>query len=194
MARRENTQRRRRPFRPPRPRILVVCGGARTEPQYIKGLRDHLRNPAVDVTIGTDGRDPAQIVRRATRADGDYEQVWCVVDVDQFDLADAVKEARSHSINLAVSNPCFELWLLLHHADCNSHQANADAVTKLLQRHVPHYDKTRLVFAHFVAGVMFAVDRARKLQPDPETHTWNPSTSVWRLVEAIQGSSGREPQ
>lgn len=32
-------------------------------------------------------------------------------------LAEAGREARRRGVRLAVSSPCFELWLLLHHTD-----------------------------------------------------------------------------
>ncbi|PSL58061.1 RloB-like protein [Saccharothrix carnea] len=50
--------------------------------------------------------------------------VWCVVDVDNFDVAAAVEEADSAKVNLAVRNPCSELWLLLHFADHRAHLAD----------------------------------------------------------------------
>ncbi|MFL6141746.1 MAG: RloB family protein [Labedaea sp.] len=39
----------------------------------------------------------------------DFDEIWCVVDVDQFDLAAATSLARDRGIRLAVSNPCFEV-------------------------------------------------------------------------------------
>ena len=44
-----------------------------------------------------------------------FEAVWCVFDVDQHPhLTTAVEEARTAGIDVAVSSPSFELWLLLH--------------------------------------------------------------------------------
>ena len=39
MPRRENSSKRRAPYRTPRDQILIVCGGKRTEPDYFDGLK-----------------------------------------------------------------------------------------------------------------------------------------------------------
>ena len=48
-------------------------------------------------------------------ADRDFDEIWCVFDTDQHpNLAQAINEAGQSEIEVAVSNPCFELWLVLH--------------------------------------------------------------------------------
>lgn len=46
------------------------------------------------------------------------DQVWAVFDEDEHP---AVKEARDvckrGNVGIAYSNPCFELWLILHHEE-----------------------------------------------------------------------------
>jgi hypothetical protein len=191
MPRRENRQRRRPPVGA-RPRtILIYCGAVGTEPDYFDSFRERRRQGAVTITIRKKGIDPVQLVRAAAayrdRAAADFDEVWCVVEVDQFDMDAAVAAARRRNVQLAVSNPCFELWLLLHHADCRAHCSGCAEVAKRLRRHVPTYDKARLDFADFVAGVDAAVKRARDLEPAGTDHQRNPSTSVWRLVQRIVG-------
>jgi hypothetical protein len=115
--RRENSSSRRAPFREPRKQILIVCGGTRTEPDYFEGLKRSRRNPAVQVKVVGKGIDPEQLVAHAHRVRGDHDEVWCVVDTDEFDIAKAVRVADKLKVRLAVSNPCFELWLLLHFDD-----------------------------------------------------------------------------
>jgi hypothetical protein len=169
--------------------ILVYCGGLRTEPDYLKGLRDRLRRGAVTVKVRQEGVDPSSLIRAAAayrdRKSGTYDEVWCVVDIDQFDIVAAVAEAGRRKVNLAVSNPCFELWLLLHHTDCRSHCAGYDDVVRRLKRYVPAYDKARLRFTDYAGGVDDATKRAKGLDPTGTKHQRNPTTSVWRLVEKI---------
>lgn len=91
-------RRGRRPaFREPRLRLLVVCGGKRTEPDYFRGLKGHLRNPAVQVRLKAKvcaSRDLVEHDRRIAPAGGDeFDEVWCVVDSDEFDLEPAVSLA-----------------------------------------------------------------------------------------------------
>ncbi|GAB2985940.1 RloB family protein [Saccharothrix stipae] len=101
-----------------------------------------------------------------------------MVDVDHFDIAAALREADRAKVNLAVSDPCFELWLLLHFADHRAHIADYRAARDLLARHVPGYDK-KLDYAVFDPGLERAVARAALLGPD------NPATTVGRLVQAV---------
>ena len=116
-----------------------------------------------------------------------FDRVWCVTDVDDFDMSSATRLAAAERIELAVSNPCFELWLLLHHEDCRAHLSGYSAVLAKLRKHVPDYDKSRLAFSDFSHGVVDAVSRAIRLDPTAAQYAKNPSTSVWRLVEMITG-------
>lgn len=185
--RQRNTDPRRRPqLLEPRETYLVWCGGVRTERLYFDGLKKALNNPPITVELHSSGKPPAQIVRSAAdfrdARPGKFDQVWCVVDVDQFDIVDAITVAGRREINPAVSNPCFEVWLLLHHAECRAHCDGYNGVVARLRKHVKAYDKARLNFADHAHGVAAAIKRAKELGGDPTT---NPSTGVWRLVQTI---------
>ena len=183
--RRENSGRRRAPFREPRKQVLIVCGGTRTEPDYFEGLKKARRNPAVQVKVLGKGIDPEQLVKHAHRVHGDYDEVWCVVDTDEFDIAKAAKVADQLGVLLAVSNPCFELWLLLHFTDHQGRSASYRELLPKLTRHVPGYDKCRLDFGRFDVGVAEAVERGERLDPSGRDHGRNPSTGVWKLVREV---------
>jgi hypothetical protein len=125
---RPRPQARRLPSLNPRRLLLVVCEGEETEPSYIEGFERKTRNAVVDVTIHDEHGDPRKLVdmakrekkkasARAKKEKDDfaaYDEVWCVFDRDQHErFADACQMARDNQIDLAVSNPSFELWLLL---------------------------------------------------------------------------------
>ncbi|MEA5363696.1 RloB family protein [Amycolatopsis sp., V23-08] len=186
MNRRENSVRRRPPFREPHRSILLVCGAKATEPAYFAGLKRSRRNPAVTIKIKSKPADPEAVVKYAAdfgrHAGAEYDEVWCVVDVDEFDLDKAMTAARRLDVRLAVSNPCFEYWLLLHFEACAAPLTCYGDVEKRLLKHVPGYRKSALRFDDFAHGVDKAVDRSRH----PEAgHTRNPSTQVGLLVEQI---------
>lgn len=188
--RRDNRSRRQGPHREQRVPILVVCGGERTEPRYFDGLKRAYRNSAVNVTIKKKGACPEDVVGYALKLreqSGDaYEETWCVLDVDDFDLAPCISLARRHRVGLAISNPCFEYWLLLHFEPCSAHLAGYTDAFARLTRHVPHYQKNELRFADFVPGVEAAVERARRIPGDlGREHQRNPSSGVWALVEKV---------
>ena len=184
--RRENSQRRRQGNREPADRILIVCGGVVTEPGYFEGLRRFHRNPAIKVVIKKKPVDPANLVQyavtlRDNEADS-FDDVWCVVDVDEFDLVPAVRLATRNNISLAVSNPCFETWLLLHFTNHTAPLTCYAEAERVLLRFVPDYGKTRLDFARYADGVGRAIERAEKLAEPGREHVRNPASGVWPLV------------
>jgi hypothetical protein len=203
-----NRQRRpgRRPaFRDPKPTILVVSEGEVTEPQYLRGFQRACRNPRVTIEVANEHGVPATLVRtakeykeeaeaRATREKDDnlaYDSVWCVFDVDEHPaVGEAGEMARGNDIHLAISNPCIELWLLLHFSENPGMQDRAKMKAKL-KKHVPKYDK-HVEFATYAAGYSQAVARARKMDQDAtdahEPHR-NPTTGVYELTELIRGES-----
>lgn len=188
MPKREHQPRRLAPSRGLRTRILVFCGGKRTEPAYFEGLRELARAYGKVLAVQARGVAPAKLVALAARVTGDnpgfYDETWCVFDADEFELGSVAARAAEAGIRLAVSNPCFELWLVLHH---DEHHAvvSADKISERLKQLVPRYDKTRLRFQDFATGVEMAAARAQKLEPSGDRHEVNPSTGMWRLVERI---------
>lgn len=184
MARRDNSPRRRvSPSRVPASRILVVCCG-QTEKVYLEGLKRLVR-PVTLKPVAKVG-SPAQLVRYAQKLreldPGGFDDFWCVVDVDDFDIDEAVGAAKAAKISLAVSNPCFEVSLILHFDDCTAGLSNAKAAVVRLRKCLPAYEKGLFDFAVFAEGVTAAITRAKLLD---ERGEGNPSTGVWRLVEAV---------
>jgi hypothetical protein len=189
MPRRENAGRRAGRAVEPRQTILIYCGGVRTERDYFNALRRHMRRSNMTVRVRQDGVAPEALVRAAAafrdRQPGVFDEVWCVVDTDEFDIEAAVASANQHRVSLAVSNPCFELWLLLHHSDCPAYCNGCAEVLRRLRRHVPGYDKRQLDFSRFSPGIEDAVGRAQVLEPTGTAYGKNPSSGVWQIVQRI---------
>ena len=194
---------RRSPFRDPKPTILVVSEGEVTEPEYLRGLQRACRNPRVTIKLAEEHGVPMALVRaakkykeeargRANQEEDDnlaYDSVWCIFDVDDHPaVGEASEMARDNRIRLAISNPCIELWLLLHFSE-NPGMQHRDTISRILKNHVPDYDK-HVDYATYSAGYSQAVTRARKMDQDAreaqEPHR-NPTTGVYELTELIRG-------
>lgn len=105
--------------RPRKRRFLVVAGGAVTEKQYFKQLES-----LYDVVIDYQQKNnsPKQLAELAVKLKREdkrdtstdcYERIWVVVDVDDFhDHGEAARICNDNGIELIISNPCFEVWLL----------------------------------------------------------------------------------
>jgi hypothetical protein len=86
-------------------------------------LQATLNNVVIDIKPAAG--DPKMIAEKAVRLmpsgrqkRDSYEEndkIWAMFDRDTHDLYDeAVRRCETNAISLARSNPCFELWLILH--------------------------------------------------------------------------------
>ena len=194
--------RRRGSFRESMHRILVVCEGRETERRYLESFRQEVRNPRVRLTIARETGVPLTVVTDAIRLKEEaeqsakrerdvnlrYDDVWAVFDVDEHPkLAEACDLADRNGVQLAVSNPCFELWALLHFQDQRAHLERHKA-RAAVQIHIPGYNKL-LDFPKMHPGYEAAVRRARGLADVAVHHgapRRNPTTEVYRLTELIR--------
>jgi hypothetical protein len=180
----------------------VICEGKVTEPEYFKGFANACENPRVTVECEPEAGVPLSVVRMARdrkreaeqvaeKEEDDnlrYDAVWVVFDVDEHpNIPSAIQMARDNDIHLAVSNPSFELWLLLHFRDHPGPKDRA-VVRQLLKGFLPNYDK-HVDYKKCLPGYPEAAKRAARLggcdiqacQPGP-----NPSSGVHVLTESIR--------
>ncbi|MEU3216397.1 RloB family protein [Streptomyces sp. NPDC006971] len=196
---------RTRGARPEQRRFLIYCEGECTEHQYFKGLRAELRALPVAVCLGGEHGEPKSLVKaaiehknRAPSSASDrwtaYDEVWCVIDVEapvpHEGLADALKLARRNGIEVALTNPCFELWLLLHFQDVRGYCTSAEAQKALEKLGSCGYSVSRkhLVYESLRDGHTQAEELARALRGRKKGHADNPWTDVDRLVGLLKAA------
>ena len=194
--------RRRSRQREPYDRVLIVCEGT-TEKIYFDGLVFSLRLSSANILIssGRDGTDPVQVVRygiklaKESHRTGDtYQRLYCVFDLDRphqdaLDLVDKTKLPKT-ALNLATSNPCFEIWLRLHigYTDKSFSAVGNKTACKTVEddllTYVPHYSKGNPSLFSLVAHqVQDAVANSRKLEANNRRNgNTNPSCAVHELV------------
>lgn len=110
--------------------VLIATEGRRTEPDYFHGLQEDgvldrsrvklvLLPPADGASAPTHVLD--RLVAEETRlALKPMDERWLVLDTDRWpveQLAAVTQQASQRRYGLAVSNPCFEAWLVLHFDD-----------------------------------------------------------------------------
>lgn len=176
---------------------MIFCEGAKSEPDYINGIKKIAEVAATSaISIEVDVRQgvPLTLVRRAIerKDDPEIDECWCVFDVEwpknHPNLKQAVSLARDHGIGLAISNPCFELWLILHFEAYTrfSDNATVDRRSKELDGRMGK----RIDPSKYMPRRKEAVSRAQNLSlrhrrngvhfPDD-----NPSSSMADLLSAI---------
>ncbi len=123
-------QLRKQNIRTKRRFYLIICEGAKTEPNYFEGLKMDLPKgvlTAFQIEIEGTGRNTMSLIDEALRIKNMYEKqtgrpidkLWTVFDRDSFsanDFNNAVLRCKNAQpeIGCAWSNEAFELWYLLH--------------------------------------------------------------------------------
>lgn len=181
-----------------RDKILIVCEGAKTEPNYFKKFP--VNNARLEVKIKGAGYNTVSLVKMASelkeKALADkkpYNQVWCVFDKDSFtdeQFNSAVLTANNHDIRVAYSNEAFELWYLLHYDYHDAAIRRNDYIKKLNEKIKPvKYKKnSEDMYKILIKNQAIAIDNAKKLLKkykkfNPAKN--NPSTTVYSLVEEL---------
>lgn len=200
---------RRTSGRSPKRTFVVFCEGTLTEIDYLKALK---ADPAVNKVVSLDmdgqphGAVPLTLVRaaacfraRSPAGQSEVDEVWCIFDVEwpqnHPNLKEAVALARDRGVNVAVSNPCFELWLLLHFQDQSAWLDNRGA-RRELERHDGIEDKS-IEGARYMPLRDRAIDRARDLARRHEGNGTefprdNPSSDMYRFLEAVENLATEE--
>jgi RloB-like protein len=184
---------------------LVASEDTYAVKQYFDALKDNeiIDDRKVEVRVLPSGgsgetahSDPASVLARLIEAVVDepqpFDERWLCLDLDHWgtgrhapNLARVCKEALDAGCQLAISNPAFEVWLLLHCSDePKSTQAECEAAIRAA---VGSYNKARLQPDIYTRdAVDLAINRARALDTDP-TQRWpqQPGSHVYRLVERL---------
>ncbi|ALC12948.1 RloB family protein [Sphingopyxis sp. 113P3] len=126
--RQRRSLRRATPKRAPKKKFIIYSEGKNTEPQYFQAVRRNLLGALVDLevidaagvpmTIAEKACERATTMRRGRGRRSSFEegdQVWAVFDRDEHPkVPEAIEKCHASSVQVAFSDPCFEVWLLLH--------------------------------------------------------------------------------
>lgn len=199
---------RRKPQREPYERVLIVCEGSKTEPNYLRELVAACQLSSANVQItGEGGSAPKSVAELAIslfESDPDYDAVFCVFDRDgHATFNDAIQRIRDKKLirrtgqrkvgearfEAVVSVPCFEYWILLHYVDTTAPMPRYVDLLHHLHR-VPgfaDYDKgARGLFAKTQALMETALARADRANAAAKrVGTDNPSTQMAGLVRYL---------
>lgn len=205
-------QKRKQDVRNKRMYYLIVCEGAKTEPNYFEGLKQDLPKgvlTAYQIDIEGTGRNTQSLVQEAERLKKAYEKnteraidkLWVVFDRDSFDAEsfnNAINYCMAHAIGCAWSNEAFELWYLLHFHYYNnaiSRKDYQDLIEENLQPFLGdeyRYQKNSVEMYALLkehGSIEGAIRNAKKLEgnfagrQDYAYH--NPCTMVYKLVEEL---------
>ncbi len=134
-------------------RVLILCEGE-TEVKYFQGFKGDEQRRRRFVSVDVDIYQPQNYsprglveeaknkIKGARQAKNAFDSVWVLFDRDRHaNIADAFVMAEAHNINVAFSNVCFELWILLHFERFLRPEDECNSMITHLKRHIPEYQK-----------------------------------------------------
>ena len=194
--------------------IISIASEGKTEEQYFDGIHDMETGNIVKVERlekleDTDTKShPNHVLdllderKELWQEHGiDPNELWMVVDRDKQNVSKdqlnaIIDKCIENGYNLALSNPTFEFWLLLHVKDfleyskedlLNNTKVNKNRrfIDKELSDLLGGYNKKKIKFEKFEPGINLAIERAKKLTTDNTELLTELGTSVCLLVEKI---------
>lgn len=188
------------------PRILILCEGKETEPNYFHSLKADIQkfNSKISGVTIEDTKvntlkelvDIAVDRKKATPRNNKFKSIWIVVDKDGYTKhPESFNRAKANQINIAFSSISFEYWFLLHFEYTTRPFTNCDELEHHLKhkQYLPNYDKggnyyhllkdkTKTAIQHAIRVQehwQFDLDRGTPL------YNLNPYTDVDKLISFL---------
>ncbi len=187
---------------PQRPVFHVFVEGEVTEREYfvwlagLDGIRTHVR-----LVVENPSNSPFHVVDAAAEAQAEPgDESWAVFDVEaperHGDLDKAIELANKSQVSTAISNPCFELWLILHEQDQTAYLSTKEAqclqrqLTGATDKHLPLSQVFSIEHLHKACSRAKTI-RKRHAGNGTDFPADNPSTTVDRLVTHVLDAAER---
>ena len=196
--------------------IVIASEGKDTERIYFKALAKEYTNPRVHVHIlerseaEQNNSSPEHVLKQLNDYKEQYaleadDELWLVIDKDRWTEAMlsrvATECAQDEYMHMALSNPCIELWLLLHLVDATlltseeeqlwmenrRKSKNADPYLKVrLRQEMGSYHESSYDAKVLIEHVDVAIARAEALDKNPADR-WPQTlgTRVYLLAESV---------
>ena len=177
--------------------LIIAIEGVETEPRYFMEFRTS-REARIQMKLVPNSNhksSPEEVLERLIyyfRRNGMRgDEGWIVIDRDAWtetELNNVHREANERGFYVALSNPCFELWLYLHLCDARPFNDRHDCQRGLAGVLVGYSPDTKGAYdaPWLIANVTRAIERAKGLDEEKQ-NTWQrrQSTRVYKLVERL---------
>ncbi len=203
-------------------RVFIIACEGKTEEAYFKAFdkpqyRIYVKNENIQIEVleRQDKKDtksfPTYIMQLLEEYQDYYgvdnEELWLVIDRDKQNLSkiqliEIIEQCAKKNYNIALSNPCFELWLLLHIKDLTTYseeenlkifqnkKERAKSKKRFLEKELSTlldgYKKEKIQPEKFLPHIQLAIQRAKLLPLQAGLNEVdNLGTTVYTLVEKI---------
>ena len=178
------------------PKLYVIATeGRETEKEYFSLFQTNRVHIELLTTGAEDSSAPQHVLARLELIKDDYlldqdDELWLMIDIDRWpqgSLARVCADADRQGFGLAVSNPCFEVWLVLHFQEADLSDNSGRRLKQKLHKLGGSNQKNRLKGnAYGRQRIEMAIQRARAL--DRQTGArWPefPGTHVYKIVQSL---------
>ncbi len=190
----------RRPYeiRDTLPIIMIVCDDAKTAPSYFRELRSILREHCTVKVVpamrhGATGPDLIEYAVQESKSLSDNQgvTVWVLVDLEMRSDSIAFskkseKKASTLNLELLLSQPCFEAWILLHLTGTGQLFSSCDQVLQEVKKHWKNafnqpfpQKKAQADYRKLMDRVESAIQNAKQ-HDSSNSQSW---TQVWMVAE-----------
>lgn len=168
-----------------RPTFFVFCEGE-TEEEYVRFLRSHFRVPIeIDTSVTGLGLTKEHIERyKRGKTTMTKDRDFLIFDLDRPEILPRL-EAISDATIIA-TNPCFELWYLLHYTDQKAALSSEDCIKKLMKAD-PKYKKGH-IDSSLRDILTEKMDEAAERASALKIHG-NPSSDIPKLISILKQSN-----
>ena len=193
--------------------IVIATEGEKTEKKYFEEMvsSKYYNNSRVKILVlekeDASASAPEHVLEEISKFEKEYEfeeedKWWLVIDVDRWGekkLSQVARKCAQKDYNLAVSNPCFEIWLLLHLKSLDEYSPSVleefsenkktgtrNRIDSEILDILGEFNKSDLKVEHFLPELDKAIQRAKELDTDTDLRWPNDLGSrVYRLAESI---------
>lgn len=173
------------------PKFYVFCEGE-TEQAYVEYLKAKYRVPVQIIAELSKSKISEKYIQNIHRNHHPRDRDYFMYDADvPYMLERLMMLSQRFNAVPVISNPCIELWFLLHFAE-HLGSINSKDCERLLRDKYARYKKGRIddrLAALFDLREGQALARARRMTSGPYT---NPSTQIYRLIEDLNRATGVE--
>ena len=196
---------------------LIACEGECTESNYIMGLVKH-QKLIKQIAIGTEvviapheHSDPEGVLKDLLNVQDRerFDEAWIIIDRDEVEYKgkgfgghskenfnNAIIKSSQNNIKVACSNPCFELWIVLHFEFRDTACSRTDIQKRALEKvnsilpknnqlkSIEKLKSVENIYDLLQNKLDFARINAAKIK-DNESRKENPSSGMYLLLESL---------
>ena len=216
MGRERKELKREKRFKKLNSLFVIATEGEKTELQYFSQYKDNFdlegKRITLEIIPSRKGESsPSYILKNldSFKKENDLrgiDRLWMVIDRDSHswkpkEIRDVATKCQQKKYGLALSNPCFELWVLLHLADLSLYsesdkkeiELNARVtkdrtrIEKEILKYINSYNKKNQNFIPLFTNVQKAIDNAKKLSKK-KNERWPSSlgTHIYKIMEELK--------